>query len=379
MRKVLLIVFSCVGALTIGASTVGFVSADTINAPDWSNVSGTSFGWDNSGKIAASNDGNHFYFLFNKGTSNWGTPGQYYVKVGNKNYCIKLENGSVTAQDTTDGWKSLGTVGTYTTSSNKTEGKIDLSKLNIKQTTDSQTIEFSTDGISSTKTTLAAIEENSDSSSTSTTDSSSSSNTADNSSSDAVSQALAGSDSDQASSSSAQANNNNTSGNLGITINGDFGDWADKTKSDMYATGDKDNLKKVSLLADKDNVYFYVSMEPKLGNGGTSGYANFQPSGYSLTVGGVVYDISFNGNQTVSMNVGDKKVVSVNVYNEKTGASKTYTDGAYVANQKLTQKNGDGKEVTGNGYVLECAVPFSGLGGTSNTTGQTITLANGNL
>ena len=52
---------------------------------------------------------------------------------------------------------------------------------------------------------------------------------------------------------------------------------------------------------------------------------------------------------------------------------------AYVARQYLDQKMGDGSTVQGSSYVLECAVPYASLTGISDTSGQTITLANPNL
>jgi hypothetical protein len=61
----------------------------------------------------------------------------------------------------------------------------------------------------------------------------------------------------------------------------------------MKENGDNDNIKYVSLLTDDKNVYFYVEMKPQL----SGGYTELQPSGYKLTVGGVVYDIDFNNNK----------------------------------------------------------------------------------
>lgn len=272
MRKVLLIALTFVGALVLAVSAGTSVSAAT---------SGAQFGWDNSGLLSATNDGTTLSFTFDKGTSNWSNITQYYVQFGAKKYCVKVEGNNLTAQDMTANWQSLGTVGTATTSANgNITGKIDLAKLNIKQATTAQTITFSADGIGSTTTQLAANTDANaaaasssssaasssssvvNSSSSNSTSSSSSVATSSSSSTNAASQALAGSSSDQPAVDPAQANNNNTSGSLGITINGNFSDWKDITKTVMHFNGDNDNLKDVALLADQNNIYFYVAMKP---------------------------------------------------------------------------------------------------------------------
>ncbi|MCI1921633.1 MAG: Firmicu-CTERM sorting domain-containing protein [Liquorilactobacillus nagelii] len=195
--------------------------------------------------------------------------------------------------------------------------------------------------------------------------SSSSSSAAESSSSDSSSSAT---DSSSTSQSSA-------TGNLGITINGDFSDWYDKTKSAMKENGDNDNIKYVSLLTDDKNVYFYVEMKPQL----SGGYTELQPSGYKLTVGGVVYDIDFNNNKSVSLSKGQIKELSVGIYNEKTGSYTVLNNQVAVKYQKITQEMGDSSSVDGWGAVLECEIPFSALTSSSNTAGQVITLANRNL
>lgn len=166
---------------------------------------------------------------------------------------------------------------------------------------------------------------------------------------------------------------NNENGDLGITIDGNFDDWADKTKHPMKMSWDNDNIKYASLLSDNKNIYFYIMMNPKL----SGGYTNFQPSGYTLSTGGKVFYISFNNNQTVNLQVGQKQAVSMNIYNSD--ANVDLNDQAYVARQKIDQKMGDGKTVKGTGYVWEVAVPLKDLHGISDVAGQTIKLENNAL
>ncbi|WP_238333981.1 Firmicu-CTERM sorting domain-containing protein [Companilactobacillus halodurans] len=102
---------------------------------------------------------------------------------------------------------------------------------------------------------------------------------------------------------------NNEKSDLGIKIDGNFDDWKDKTKHAMTIKGDDDNIKYVSFLTDGKNIYLYVLMNPKL----SGGYTNFQPDGYTLTVGDKVFYISFNNHQTVTLNLNQKKAVSMNI------------------------------------------------------------------
>ncbi|MFD0898612.1 Firmicu-CTERM sorting domain-containing protein [Loigolactobacillus binensis] len=392
MRKLLLSILTFAGAL-IFALTTSAVQAAVLGTPDWSGVTATSFGYDGTktGTYKITTDGTYLYFQVNMGSLTSSIPNDYQVTIGSKDFTLTTSetNGTLTLSARGGGtnWQTISNVGSAVKSVAGTSpvltAKVSLATLGVKQTNSAQAITLSCYdlGLQKATATLSAapVESTTGSDSNANSTSNSSSTTSSSSSANAVSQALAGSSSDQATTDSDQAANNNTAGSLGITIDGDFSDWADKDMSDMYITGDSDNLKKASLLADEDNIYFYVAMMPKLGNGGTSGYADFQASGYQLNVGGVIYDLDFNNNSTVTLSVGQKQAVTLGVYNEKTAAYTAYTNDAYVANKKLTQYNGSGQAVTGNGYVLECSVPFSALSGTSNTAGQTITLANSNL
>lgn len=175
----------------------------------------------------------------------------------------------------------------------------------------------------------------------------------------------------------ALANDNNQAGDLGINIDGKFNDWTDKDKHPMKISGDNDNIKNVSFLTDSNNIYLYISMEPKL----VGGYTDFQPSGYNLTVGGKIFYVSFNNNQTVNLNVGDSKAVSMNIYGAD-GSNKNLSNSVYVNRQNITQnryEQGKPRPTKGTSYRFEAKIPFKDLNGISNTTGQNIKLENSTL
>ncbi|MFC5188799.1 Firmicu-CTERM sorting domain-containing protein [Pediococcus cellicola] len=192
------------------------------------------------------------------------------------------------------------------------------------------------------------------------------------STSDPVKQAITGSD--KTTTDSGLAENNNVNGNLNIKIDGNFDDWKDITKSDMKINGDDDNIKPAALVANDKNVYFYVSMEPKL----AGGYNTFQGNGYELNVGGHTYYVTLNDHHDLSLAVGETKLVDVGIYSAENG-NKTVTNGCAVTRRNLTQKNGDGSDYAGTSYVWEVAVPFKDLGNISNTADQDITLSDSEL
>lgn len=171
------------------------------------------------------------------------------------------------------------------------------------------------------------------------------------------------------------AENNNISGDMNISIDGAFSDWDSITKSTMTSDGDNDNDKQVAMVTDKKNVYFYVAMTPKL----QGGYTDFQASGYKLKMGGHTYDISLNNHGSVYLNVGEQKVVPVDIWDAATNTDATVQDGGGVSRQNITQKNGDESDYAGTGYVWEVKIPFDKLDGITKTENQTITLENSNL
>ncbi|MFH5811301.1 Firmicu-CTERM sorting domain-containing protein [Companilactobacillus sp. FL22-1] len=157
----------------------------------------------------------------------------------------------------------------------------------------------------------------------------------------------------------AATNSNNTD----IKIDGNFNDWKDKpiTKSNRGL------IKKESLVADKDNVYFYASMSPRHG----VGYQEIARSGYKLTVGDKTFlltvdpDDYASGNRLTTMNVqeidGDGKI------NKVAESSQVYIK------SKVNQGNGKGFKLD-----MEFKLPLSELGIT-NTASQDITLSNEDL
>ncbi|WP_252904049.1 Firmicu-CTERM sorting domain-containing protein, partial [Secundilactobacillus oryzae] len=128
------------------------------------------------------------------------------------------------------------------------------------------------------------------------------------------------------------------------------------------------------LLTDDQNVYFYLLMSPKL----QGGFTNFLATGYELTVGGKRYYLTFNNYSTVTLEVGQKQAVAMNIYGAD-GSNVSLSNQAYVGRQVIEQEMGDGSKVDGSGYVLECTIPINALSGVSDTSGQTIAMSNNNL
>lgn len=177
--------------------------------------------------------------------------------------------------------------------------------------------------------------------------------------------------------------NNNESGDLGITIDGNFDDWADKTKQPMKENGDNFNIKYASLLTDSNNIYIYILMHP-VGSGGgyETGYYKLQPSGYKLKVGSKIFDLTINPNYAKdvdNLKIGQKIAVPIDIWSGADNYNLVLNNLVYVSRQYVDQKMGDGTPIKGSGFVFEAKIPFKDLKGVSNTSGQTITLANGNL
>ncbi|KRL00990.1 hypothetical protein FC81_GL001592 [Liquorilactobacillus capillatus DSM 19910] len=358
---------------------------------DWEQVNKTPVGYYHMGNwaLAVSNDSVWLY-VDNGGNADMSIPMQNYtLKVADKAYNLEFASSgsqiTVTARNMSDNWRSMGEVGTGIISKNgsKQTGEFTLALgklgLNTTKAKDAE-VTLTNSSLGSQTATATDIQSSStaasSSSASSTTSSSSSSSATSSSSTSSSNNTSATSETAGAqSSSSAQANPNNQSNNLGIAIDGQFNDWTDKPQSPMKIVGDDDNIKNVSLLADGKNVYFYIEMHPVL----SGGYVNFQPAGYKLKVGNVVYDIDFNHNTTVNLNDGETKMVTLGIYNAHDNWYTTLNNQVAVTRKKISQKMGDGSTVTGEAYVFECAVPFSALKGSSNMSGQTITLANRNL
>ncbi|KRL36799.1 Firmicu-CTERM sorting domain-containing protein [Liquorilactobacillus uvarum] len=353
---------------------------------DWQSISKSQVGYYHMGNwaVAVGNE-DLWIYIDNGGNSDISIPTQNYtLTVGNKSYNLVFTGSdsqlTVTARDMNNSWQSLGDVGTgiIKKDGSKQNGEftLSLSKLGASSSGSEKTT-LANSNLGSQTVTGSSVQSSSDSASSSagsSSSSSSSSSSTDSSSSSSVSDTSSESQS-SVSSSSSQANPNNQSNDLGVVIDGSFNDWDDKTKSAMKITGDNDNIKNVSLLADDKDIYFYIEMHPVL----SGGYVTFQPAGYELTVGNITYYLDFNGNSTVNLDEGQTKLVKLGIYNAKDNSYVTLNDQVGVTKKKISQKMGDGSTVEGEAYVLECAVPFSALKASSNTSGQTIALANRNL
>ncbi|MFC6206289.1 Firmicu-CTERM sorting domain-containing protein [Levilactobacillus tongjiangensis] len=172
----------------------------------------------------------------------------------------------------------------------------------------------------------------------------------------------------------ASANTNNaTSDNLGITIDGNFDDWQDKPMTTIKEPWDDYNIKKGSMLADANNLYLYINMSPKKGNG----YNEMQGYGYVLTAGSKTYDLQFNN---VTGTATDKsKTGSVNIWNRTDGVNDPTTGAQVMVHRFKTGQNFND--------VMEAKVPIADLklaGGSqtfkmtnSNLGSQTLTVTGG--
>ncbi|WP_158610629.1 Firmicu-CTERM sorting domain-containing protein [Lactiplantibacillus garii] len=422
MKKKMALLLGSVGLL-FGLTATGVcvnAQAATVN---WDNVTKTKLGWYYTTNVAVTQNSHQVSFYVDTGTNPawYNIPTHNYdLTVGNHHYSVHYEQSGSTVTFSamnTDTWKDLGTVGsgTLTTKnglgvligsisyqalglaaeqtvpvslgnselgSEAVQGVFDDQTTGTTTGSSTETDSTATSSSSSTETSSAATSSSSSTATSSATSSSSSSTATSSSSSatksssttsDPAKQAVDGAASDVASSSSSQANNNNVNGSLGITIDGDMSDWADKDKQAMTSKGDNDNVKNVALLTDDQAIYAYVGMHPKL----AGGYTNFMPSGYTIDIGGKTYYITFNNGTTVNLAVGQKQAVTMNIYGDN--QSTNLTGMAYVTRSKITQKNGNDSDYDGTAYSVEFKVPFDKLTGVSKTSGQTITLANQNL
>ena len=167
---------------------------------------------------------------------------------------------------------------------------------------------------------------------------------------------------------SVKAEQMTSSNPYGITIDGNFEDWADKPKTDIAEPWDDYNYKQGSLLADSDNIYFFIDMSPVQGNG----YNTLQPSGYKLTVGNKVFDLTFNGifNNQDASTIGQKKSLTIYCWAEDGTVNEILPDAQAMVSRVKTKLNYDD--------IMECKIPIADL--KLETSGsQQITLSNSNL
>lgn len=171
----------------------------------------------------------------------------------------------------------------------------------------------------------------------------------------------------------AAVTSNSTNDTSGIKIDGNFDDWKDKPINDIKSGNDDYNIKHESLLADQDNIYFFLDMSPLHGYG----YVNLQPSGYELTVGDRKYSLNVEDNP-YDLEVNKPKKVHLYIYeHDNIGNISKLSSKAEVYVTKVPINVDKG---VGQGYTqkMEFKLPLSELGITG-TTSQDITMTNRNL
>ncbi|ANZ65708.1 hypothetical protein AYR63_00135 [Secundilactobacillus paracollinoides] len=360
----MLAALTCMGVLSILASPL-YTKAANASEPSWTDANTTELLQAKPARLGASNDGTNLYVyletekstteIFKTFSASYGSG---FSKVNKVFKLSAYKDGTVNVLD-----NSTGTVvGTATISQSATvlDATVNLKDAGLsngvgKSLSVLGDVSLTGPSLAGTPvaTTLKEASSESDSSSSQTD----------------AQEAMSSSDS-ATSQSSSQANNNNISGNLGITIDGQYADWADKNPTDINI--DNDNSVEVSLLSDDKNVYFYVESTPKLSQSSN----NFQGNGYELKVGAQTYYITF-GSANLSK-AGDSQAVSVDIWNPSSGGSDNTTSGtAYVGLKNLQETSGSGT-TTNTTWQLECAIPFSALGGTSDSSASSITLTNSN-
>jgi uncharacterized protein (TIGR04145 family) len=152
----------------------------------------------------------------------------------------------------------------------------------------------------------------------------------------------------------------------GITIDGNFNDWHDISKTEIKENGDDYNIKQGALVADDDDIYIYINMSPKHGNG----YSTLQPAGYVLKVGKKVYYLTL---KDTSVATNATKAISVDAWESD-------STGGNVSGQLSTAQGAVHRYKTTNGTndVAEVKIPLSTLK-VANTSNQSISLTNANL
>lgn len=162
----------------------------------------------------------------------------------------------------------------------------------------------------------------------------------------------------------AHADSNGSAANkYNISIDGNFDDWSDKPMTTVKESWDDYNIKKAALLADDNNIYFYLNMSPEHGGG----YSTLQPSGYVLKVGSKTFYVTFKttGNLTDGATVDG----TVNAWNSDDGGSGDLS--------QATMKVHRFKTANGHNDIMEAKIPLSELKVAGGS--QTITMKNDNL
>ncbi|WP_349733738.1 Firmicu-CTERM sorting domain-containing protein [Enterococcus asini] len=134
---------------------------------------------------------------------------------------------------------------------------------------------------------------------------------------------------------------------FGITIDGNFDDWADKPKTEITSPGDDFNIKEGALLADTTNIYFYLSMSAK-----GVGYNNLQTAGYKLVIAGKTYYLTFSNE--IGSGSETTKEIGVSAWCEDNGQNYS------LPNAKIIET----RNPVGDGYsdMVEFSIPYGDLG-----------------
>lgn len=166
----------------------------------------------------------------------------------------------------------------------------------------------------------------------------------------------------------ADTSTNSNNNSLGIVIDGKFDDWKDKPITQLFTDNDQYNIKQASLLADTQNIYFYLDMASL----NSSGYNTLQTSSYLLTIKGQQIYLTFSNTIPSGGNIGKSQSINVSGWNQMNNASYSMPNTQAI----------ETRQATTNSYtdIVEIAIPYADLG-LNNTISDSIaiTIKNDNL
>lgn len=403
MKKIILMVVAGLSTLLLAVhvvhadATSGVMGTATIavdgDTTDWNSINKTSFGW---GQEAAAQSGSTIYLY---ASENGTLPANSYdVTIDGVDYYLTIDQYSYNVANgqsstyTLSSWSSNGSVsnvGTATVTNQNgvytLEASVNATQLNSAYA-DGTAVTFSNGafGVTTTAENLALTSPidtatgGTDDDLTTALNTAASSSSTQSDSSNAVSQATTGDDSSSATDSSL-ATNNNTSGDLNIDVDGSFSGWSDKTLTDLYSSGDNYNRKQGTLLADDNDIYFYLNMAPDASDSHQGGYNTVQASNYALTIGGKTLYVTLidpkTGSQVDvnSIKAGDTKEVEIQIYD----SSQSWPNSTYIVSGAKAYINSVAMDDNGDfSQRLEFEIPIDQITGISDTADQTITIAN---
>jgi hypothetical protein len=180
-------------------------------------------------------------------------------------------------------------------------------------------------------------------------------------------------------------------GALNILIDGDFSDWNSfpKTVISQYnptdTSGQRNAYKYGSLIADNENIYFYIRMT----EAGSNTY--IVPASYLLKVGTTTFALQIADKSGASMQfdsqtlaVGEKEFYRLRAQTQG-GSSTTISSSDAPINDPDVKvavsrtPNSSNDNLTGFTDEMEVKIPFKDLGLTNNNISQVITLQNYSL